>query len=92
MSRCGEFNFALTALDPTQFILKAELHLWLNIDSPPQQDALIVGIQPVHADGRESKAIMRHLEIQTSDSDHYVTFEVNELLKGLVYEGECMFS
>lgn len=85
--KCGEYNFNLSALaNKTEYILKAELHLWLNIHSPTEQTAYIAGIKPVYADGREAKPVMRFFEI--GNSDGYVVFEVNEMLRDLVAEGK----
>ena len=89
--KCGEFNFTLTALNPDEYILKAELHLWLNVHSPPQQNTYVVGIQPIYPSGVESRPIMRLLDVGDTDQGGYRTFEVNELLRDLVREGEHLF-
>ena len=70
------------------YILKAELRLWLKIHSPAQQSAYLVGIKPVHADGRESKAVLRYMELSNPASDQYIMLEVNELVRDFVAQGE----
>ena len=87
--KCGEFSFNLSALDPSVYLLKAELHLWLNILSPLQQNVYLASIEPVYEDGRESKPVLRLITIDWSASDHYVVFEVNEMLRDLTTQGVC---
>ena len=64
--------------------MQAQLHLWLNVRSPPmKKDAYIVGIQAVSADGKEANSIMRLMKVKDFNHDHYVIFEVGELLRDL---------
>ena len=74
-----------------EHILKAELQLWLNVRSPPQDTANthIVGIKPVRADGGGSRPVLRFMEV--GRYDRYVKFEVDELLRDIVAQGEHLY-
>ncbi len=92
---CGEFNFTLPTIHKSEYILKAELHLWLKVHFPVEQSNYIAGIIAVHTDGSEDKKpIMRLFEILNSAevNGYYVAFEVDELLKHLVEAGKICSS
>ncbi len=92
MPKCGEFNFTLSGLHKSEYILKAELHLWLRVHFPTEKSTYIARIKPVNANGTVDQPIPREFEIRNSSDGYYVTFEVNDLLKKLVDDGKYLFA
>lgn len=77
--KCGEFNFSTAAFNvSSEFLIKAEIRLWLNIHYPSDASDYIIGIKPEYPDGRESRVLRKPLEV--GDHDQYVVFDVTDEL------------
>lgn len=83
--KCGEFHFNTVAFNASsEFLVRAEIRLWLSTYLPSTQSGYVVAIKPVFPDERESRIIMRWLEV--GDSSHYAVFDVtDELLRSLQF-------
>ena len=83
---CGEFNFSLSAINSTEFIIKAELHLYLT-EQAPVEESYVVGIGATLENGQVIKPdFMRELRI--TDREGYAVFRIEDMLKNLISLGK----
>ena len=87
--KCGEYSFNLSALNATEeFLLKAELHLYLKVNLPLESNSYTAEIRPVYQDGRTVMPFLR--DFQAGNEDHYVKFEVDAMLTDILKTGTWM--
>ena len=79
---CGEFNFTISAINYTEYILKAELHLYLKHNSYPSNEPTHI----VEINISESNLTIKS-RIAAGTSERYIVFRVEELIEALVQAG-----
>lgn len=84
-SVCGEFNFSIASINSSEFILKAELHLYL--ENPSESGDYVVFVKLFNSLARRDIATSRQI-LTTKGESGWFTFDVDEVVHEWVQAGE----
>ena len=83
---CGEYNFSLATIEPSEFIVKSELRLFLNkVSSSSSSSLYVVEVKAHLSSGQVLQGLKILIDFGTGG--RYFMFHVEKLIESLIRRG-----